>query len=238
MKKILFIDDEKDLHPIVVSYFPKEEFRVICASDGLEGLQKCRNEEFDFVILDYKMPKLDGVRFYQQLRDLQERNKTEMTPVIFVSGFIEEIKEKNHKFEKCEFLNKPFTKEELFQKMDKTTVKVENKIVLNPGDVLFNQGDDADCMYYLVKGLLDSSRKTDQGTLHKIGQIKQGELVGEVAVLNKEKRLLTITAVERSELIAIPSEKVMSIVNGQPKWIKLMIENLSKRLRDTVKQIS
>jgi len=57
-------------------------------------------------------------------------------------------------------------------------------------------------------------------------------------VLNNDCRSLTVTAIEKTEVIPIPSDKVMAIVEGQPKWIKLMIENLSRRLRDSIKQIS
>lgn len=238
MKKILFVDDDRDLHPTIVQFFPKEEYRVICASDGLEGLHKCRNEDFDYIILDYKLPKLDGAKFYQQLRDLQVLRKSELSPVIFVGENIDEIKNMNIKFEKCEFLSKPFTRDDLIQKMTKTTVKIENKVVLNVGDVLFKEGDDADCMYYVAKGLLECSSRNKDGTSVVIGTVGPGELIGEMAVIMNEKRVLTVKALEKTELVGIPSSKVMAIVNDQPKWIKLMLENLSRRLKNAVKQIS
>src|SRR5690606_3660919 len=124
MKKILFVDDEKELHPLIQSYFPKESYRTICAFDGLEGMQKCRNEDFDLIILDYKMPKMDGLKFYQQLRDIQEAKKVEHTPIIFVSGSIEELKSKQSKWFRCEFLDKPFEKDDLFKKIH--VLKVPN----------------------------------------------------------------------------------------------------------------
>jgi CheY-like chemotaxis protein len=238
MKKVLLVDDERDLHPVVQSFFPKEEYRVLCASDGLEGIQKCRNEDFDLVILDYRIPKLDGVKFFQQLRDMQETRKVEPTPVIFISGDIDEVKAKVNRPEKCDFVAKPFTKEDIFGKINKTPVKVSNKISLNPGEKLFSAGDPGDCMYYVVSGLLETTKELASGGIHVIGKVGPGELIGEMAILNHDNRILTATAVERTELIPIPSDKVMSIVEGQPKWIKLMIENLSKRLRDSIKQIS
>lgn len=235
MKKVLFVDDEKDLHPIVHAFFPRDQFRVIFACDGLEGMQKCRNEDFDFIIADFQMPKLDGVKFYHQLRDLQEARKVEPTPIIFISGMIEEVRAKELIFVKCEFLDKPFSKEELFQKMERINApKIESKIVLNPGDVLFNEGDKADCVYYVIKGQIENS--INQKVIGKVGA---GELFGEMdIIINFEKRLCTATAVERTELVKISSDKVLSIVGKQPKWIRLMIENLSKRLRDTIKQIA
>jgi CheY-like chemotaxis protein len=239
MKKVLLVDDERDLHPVVLSFFPKEEYRVLCASDGLEGIQKCRNEDFDLVILDYRIPKLDGVKFFQQLRDMQETRKVELTPVIFISGDIDEVKAKVLKAEKCDFVSKPFTKEDILGKINKpAAVKVSNKLSLNPGEKLFSAGDPGDCMYYVVSGLLQTTKELAGGIVHVVGQVGPGELIGEMAILNNDNRILTATAIERTELIPIPSDKVMAIVEGQPKWIKLMIENLCKRLRDSIKQIS
>lgn len=238
MKKVLLVDDEKELHPVVQSFFPKEDYRVLCASDGLEGIQKCRNEDFDLVILDYRIPKLDGVKFFQQLRDMQEGRKVDPTPVIFISGDIDEVKQKIPKSEKVDFVSKPFTKEDIFSKINRPAVKASNKFTLNPGEKLFSEGDAADCMYYVVNGLLETSKQRLDGSMHIIGKVGGGELIGEMAVLNHDNRSLTAIAIERTEVIPIPSEKVMAIVEGQPKWIKLMIENLSKRLRDSIKQIS
>lgn len=238
MKKVLLVDDEKELHPVIQSFFPKEDYRVLCASDGLEGIQKCRNEDFDLVILDYKIPKLDGLKFFQQLRDMQEGRKVEPTPVIFISGDIEEVKQKAPRAEKVDFISKPFTKEELFSKINRPAVKASNKFTLDPGEKLFSEGDNADCMYYVVNGLLETSKQMPDGSVHVVGQVGSGELIGEMAVLNNDSRSLTAIAIEKTELIPIPSDKVKAIVEGQPKWIKLMIENLSKRLRDSLKQIS
>lgn len=237
MKKILFVDSDRELQGTVTQFFPKEEYRVICASDGLEGLHKCRNEEFDYIILDYKLPKLDGVKFYQQLRDMQSTRKLDPTPIVFVSENFNELKSQNIKFEKSEFLAKPFTRDDLIKKMTRTTVKIENRVVLNQGEKLFSEGDEADCMFYVVKGLLEFSVMKD-GKPHVMGQVGPGELLGEMSVIMNDKRIVTVVAVEKSELIGIPSDKVKSIVNDQPKWIKLMLENLSKRLRDTIRQTS
>ncbi len=245
MKKVLFVDDEKELHPVILSFFPKDQYRVVCACDGSEGMQKCRNEDFDLVILDFKMPKIDGAKFYDQLQDMQESRKGVMPPVIFVSGYIDELKEKDLKWSKCEFLNKPFSKEELFQKMQKLSsektrpgIKVETKISLNPGETLFNAGDDAGNMYYVVSGLLEAQRINGNGSTLSVGKVGPGELIGEMAIFNSDKHLLTMVAIERTELIPIPTDKVRAIVDSQPKWIKLMIENLSRRLKDSLQRIA
>lgn len=245
MKKVLFVDDEKELHPVILSFFPKDQFRVVCAYDGSEGMQKCRNEDFDLVIVDFKMPKIDGAKFYDQLQDLQESRKGVMPPVIFVSGYIDELKARDIKWGKCDFLNKPFSKEDLFQKIQKistektkTGLKIDTKISINPGEKLFSAGDSAGCIYYVVSGLLEAQRIGNNGTPSNIGKIGPGELVGEMAIFNSDQHVVTVVAIEKTELIPIPTEKVRAIVDSQPKWIKLMIENLSRRLKETLQRVA
>lgn len=117
MKKILYVDDEKDLHDVMAEIFPREHFRLIFATDGLEGLHKCKNEEFDFIIADYRMPKLDGAKFYRLLRDFQLSSKSHYTPVLFLSGSIDELKALDMQFEKVDFLEKPFSREDVLKKI-------------------------------------------------------------------------------------------------------------------------
>ena len=245
MKKILFIDEEKELQAVILKLFPKQFYRVIAASDGPEGLQKCRNEEFDLIILDYKMQKLDGVKFYQQIREMHEVRKSAITPMLFVSAYLEELKSKLSKWEKCEFMEKPYDPEELLKRVNRlfgvgnsAPAPVSDKISINSGELLFDIGDPPDSMYLVVSGTLSAFTKTPEGELKKVLHIGAGEIVGEVSVLSGVGRIVRVVAEEKCELISIPSEKIVSMVNGQPKWIKLMLDAMSKRLQESVKQIS
>jgi CheY-like chemotaxis protein len=247
VKKILFIDDEKDLHPVVVKIFPKDQYRVVCAADGLEGLMKCRNEDFDLVISDYRMPKMDGLKFYNKMREVEETKNGLKTPIIFVSGFADEMKAKKMSWERCDFLNKPFQAFEIHQKVnrllgedaskEKQNGKPEGKIMLVPGDILFEDGERIDQMYYVVTGKLSALKTNSRGEVKCVGKIFAGELLGELSVLDDNYQAMTIIADEACELIVIPASKISGIVEGQPKWIKLMLENMAKRLKQTLKQI-
>lgn len=238
MKKILFIEEEKELQAVILKLFPKDQYRVIAAGDGVEGLQKCRNEEFDLIILDYHMPKLDGIRFYQQIRE-----RGDMTPMLFTTAYVEEMKQKNIKWEKCDVVEKPYEATALLQKVNKllgvgaTTVK-SDKLILNPGEVLFDEGDDASAIYFIVSGVMMASKKLSDGSRKNLFQHGTGDLIGDASVINGTKRLVKVVAVERTELVIIPSTKILSIVEGQPKWIKLMLEGMSRRIEAGVKQIS
>ena len=58
--KILAVDDEDDVRRLIQIKLKKEGFEVLTAANGLEGLEKARDEHPDVVLLDVMMPKMDG----------------------------------------------------------------------------------------------------------------------------------------------------------------------------------
>ena len=59
-KRILFVDDEKDLVTMVAVRLESKGYEVLAAYDGEEALAKARKEKPDLIILDIMMPKMDG----------------------------------------------------------------------------------------------------------------------------------------------------------------------------------
>jgi two-component system alkaline phosphatase synthesis response regulator PhoP len=91
MKKILLVDDEKDIVEFLNYNLKQEGFDVITAYDGIETLTKIK-ENPDLIILDIMMPKMDGFEVYRKIRGI---NGFENTPIIFLtakSGEVDEIK--------------------------------------------------------------------------------------------------------------------------------------------------
>lgn len=68
MDKILIIDDEDDIRDIISYNLEKEGFSVFSASNGLAGIETCKKEKPDLVILDVMMPGMDGVEVCETLR--------------------------------------------------------------------------------------------------------------------------------------------------------------------------
>lgn len=79
-KSILVVDDEKDIREVIEIYLINEEFEVITACDGLEALEKLKNEAIDLIILDIMMPKLDGIRTCLKIREEKKM------PIIMLSA--------------------------------------------------------------------------------------------------------------------------------------------------------
>jgi CheY-like chemotaxis protein len=82
-KKILVVDDEPDVVAYLTSLFEDNEYIVVSAMDGEEGMQKAKSEKPDLISLDISMPEKSGVRFYREIRDDPELKGV---PIMIVTG--------------------------------------------------------------------------------------------------------------------------------------------------------
>ena len=83
MAKILIIEDEAAIRRVLVKILSEENsaYQVTQAQDGLEGIEKIRDQDFDLVLCDIKMPKMDGVEVLQAAKKIKPE-----TPMVMISG--------------------------------------------------------------------------------------------------------------------------------------------------------
>jgi len=86
-KKILVVDDESDLVEMLSIRLEANNYQVIAASDGQEGLDKARSESPDLIILDLMLPKLDG---YQVCRMLKSDERYKQIPIVIFTARAQE----------------------------------------------------------------------------------------------------------------------------------------------------
>ncbi|MCK5857263.1 MAG: sigma-54-dependent Fis family transcriptional regulator [Bacteroidales bacterium] len=80
MAKILIIDDEAPIRRTLREILEYEKYKVEEAANGIEGLEKIKNEQFDMILCDIKMPGKDGIEV------LEESMKFTDTPIVMISG--------------------------------------------------------------------------------------------------------------------------------------------------------
>ena len=85
MKKVLIIEDELSLQNIIAAYFRKNEFEVIVASDGLQGLEAFRANDIDIICSDIMMPNIDGWQVVKSVR------QTSNVPIILMTALDSEL---------------------------------------------------------------------------------------------------------------------------------------------------
>jgi len=81
--KILIVDDSPLVHKIFGTQLEKAGFTVIHAEDGMEAINSTFVEAPDLIILDIKMPKING---YQVCRLLKDHPSTRNTPIVLITG--------------------------------------------------------------------------------------------------------------------------------------------------------
>lgn len=115
-KKILVVDDEKDIVEIISMYLEREDYTPIAAYDGIEAFQKIISQKPDLVILDIMMPKLDGHSLNIKLKEYPE---TKDIPVIVITGkgHLREIITAREDVTIADYLEKPFQMNELLEKI-------------------------------------------------------------------------------------------------------------------------
>lgn len=69
MSKIAIIDDEEDIRDILSYNLQKEGFQVFVAENGKQGIELCKNEKPDLVLLDVMMPGMDGIEVCENIRN-------------------------------------------------------------------------------------------------------------------------------------------------------------------------
>lgn len=85
--KVLIIEDEKEVLELYKLKLAIDDYEVLTAMSGQEGLKKAFRESPELIFLDIKMPKMDG---FEVLKRLRENPKVKKTPVIILSNFDEE----------------------------------------------------------------------------------------------------------------------------------------------------
>jgi DNA-binding response OmpR family regulator len=117
-KKVLIIEDEKDLRFFIARALKEEGFEVIEAIDGEEGIEKAKKEKPDLILLDLLLPGISG---YEVLIRIKKDPELEIIPVLILSnlGQQEEI-EKGLKLGAVDYLIKAnFTLNEIIERIKK-----------------------------------------------------------------------------------------------------------------------
>lgn len=114
-KKILLVDDEKDLVETVSFRLKASGYDVVTAYDGQEALTKTRLEKPDLIILDLMLPKMDGYKVCRMLK-FDERYKS--IPIIMFTARVQESDKKmGEEVGADAYITKPFEPENLLGKI-------------------------------------------------------------------------------------------------------------------------
>ncbi|MEM7105436.1 MAG: response regulator transcription factor [Bacteroidota bacterium] len=113
MKKVLIVEDDLDIVQLLQIHLKDLDCQVVTAIDGEEGLKHALNGEFDLIILDLMLPKMDGLEVCRKVRA-----KEVFTPVLMLTAKSEEIdKVLGLETGADDYLTKPFSVREFIARV-------------------------------------------------------------------------------------------------------------------------
>lgn len=120
--KVLIVDDEEMIRNVLKEYVEFEGNEAFEAADGMEAVRMCRDNDYDIILMDVMMPRLDGFSAVKEIR------KTKDIPVIMLSARGEEY-DKLFGFEigVDDYVTKPFSPKEVMARINAVTKRRAGK---------------------------------------------------------------------------------------------------------------
>jgi two-component system, NtrC family, nitrogen regulation response regulator NtrX len=213
MSKILIIDDEKVIRATLREILEYEKFIISEAQDGEEGLAKIKEEDFDLVLCDVKMPKMDGIEVLEQAKAL---DKAPQFIMISAHGSIETAVEATKKGA-FDFIPKPPDLNRLLltvrNALDKKDLVQETKVLKKKLSKKFDMVGESQPIH-LVKETIEKVAPTDARVLITGPNGTGKELVAHWIHQKSNRVAQPFVAVNCA---AIPSELIESELFGHEK---------------------
>ena len=212
-RSILIIDDERSIRSVLKDILTNEGYKVEEAVDGEDGLAKFTTTNFDVVICDIKMPKMDGIEFLLKANEINSD-----TPIIILSGHgnietaVEAVKKGAY-----DFISKPPDLNRLLitirNALDKTVLVKETKVLKRKVSKVDDMIGASDSIHQ-IKETIEKVAPTDARILITGENGSGKELVAKWIHEKSNRNTLPLIEVNCA---AIPSELIESELFGHEK---------------------
>ncbi len=213
MSKILIIDDERGIRHTLKDILEYEAYTVETAENGIVGLELIKNDKFDIILCDIKMPQMDGIEVLEEVLQI-----TSDTPVIMISGHgtvdtaVEAIKKGAF-----DFIEKPLDLNRLLitirNALDKSNLLTETKALKRKVSKTYEMVGESPAMLR-IKEMIDKVAATDARVMIT-GENGTGKEL--VARWLHEKSARAKMPFVEVNCAAIPSELIESELFGHEK---------------------
>ena len=215
MSKILIIEDEAAIRRVLTKILSEENdsYKVEEAEDGLQGIEKVKNEDYDLILCDIKMPKMDGVEVLEAVKKIKPE-----IPVVMISGHGDlETAINTMRLGAFDYISKPPDLNRLLNTvrnaLDKKQLVVENKILKKKVSKNYEMIGNSEAINH-IKTMIDKVAPTDARVLITGPNGTGKELVAHQLHERSERCNAPIIEVNCA---AIPSELIESELFGHVK---------------------
>ncbi|WP_322550654.1 sigma-54 dependent transcriptional regulator [Flavobacterium psychraquaticum] len=215
MPKILVIEDEASIRRVLIKILSEENDSYILeeAEDGLKGLEKIKNEDYDLVLCDIKMPKMDGEEVLVAVKKIKPE-----IPMVMISGHGDlETAVNTMRLGAFDYISKPPDLNRLLNTvrnaLDRKQLVVENKILKKKVSKNYEMIGNSEAINH-IKTMIDKVAPTDARVLITGPNGTGKELVAHQLHKKSERSGAAIIEVNCA---AIPSELIESELFGHVK---------------------
>jgi DNA-binding NtrC family response regulator len=215
MSKILIIEDEAAIRRVLVKILSEENdtYQVDEAEDGVAGLEKIKNNDYDLVLCDIKMPKMDGVEVLEEVKKIKPE-----IPMVMISGHGDmETAIHTMRLGAFDYISKPPDLNRLLNTvrnaLDKKQLVVENKILKKKVSKNYEMVGESEAISH-IKLMIDKVAQTEARVLITGPNGTGKELVAHQLHEKSERANFPLIEVNCA---AIPSELIESELFGHVK---------------------
>ncbi|OIQ39940.1 MAG: response regulator [Bacteroidetes bacterium MedPE-SWsnd-G1] len=215
MPKILIIEDESAIRRVLKKIISEESdtYLVDEAEDGLEGIEKVQKEDFDLILCDIKMPKMDGMEVLEKIKKVKPE-----IPIVMISGHGDlELAVNTMRLGAFDYISKPPDLNRLLNTvrnaLDRKELVVENKRLKKKVSKKYEMVGESDAIVH-IKSIIEKVAITDARVLITGPNGTGKELV---AHWLHEKSNRTKAPMIEVNCAAIPSELIESELFGHVK---------------------
>jgi len=215
MPKILIIEDEAAIRRVLTKILSEENdtYKVEEAEDGQQGLEKIKNDDYDLVLCDIKMPKMDGVEVLEAVKKIKPE-----IPMVMISGHGDlETAINTMRLGAFDYISKPPDLNRLLNTvrnaLDRKQLVVENKILKKKVSKNYEMIGQSDAINH-IKEIIEKVAQTDARVLITGPNGTGKELVAHQLHEKSERSNAPLIEVNCA---AIPSELIESELFGHVK---------------------
>ncbi|WP_337967057.1 sigma-54 dependent transcriptional regulator [uncultured Flavobacterium sp.] len=215
MSKILIIEDEASIRRVLVKILSEENdtYQVDEAEDGVAGLDKIKNNDYDLVLCDIKMPKMDGVEVLEEVKKIKPE-----IPMVMISGHGDmETAIHTMRLGAFDYISKPPDLNRLLNTvrnaLDKKQLVVENKILKKKVSKNYEMVGESEAINH-IKVMIEKVAQTEARVLITGPNGTGKELVAHQLHERSERANFPMIEVNCA---AIPSELIESELFGHVK---------------------
>ena len=258
-KSILVIEDQEDVRENIIELLELSSYEVAGAGDGREGVKQALASPPDLVLCDIMMPEMDG---YEVLYLLSKNQSTASIPFIFLTAKAEKSDfRKGMNMGADDYITKPFQEIDLLGAIERriqrheelaSSIEIDEFVssakkyqsigdldkerktrTFKKKDIIYREGDFGSYVYKIKQGKVKTYRINEDGKELVHDLLKEGDFLGERAVIQDDTRTEFAEAMEETELILIPRSDFQELIFGNrevsAQFIKLLSKHLSER---------